>query len=372
MLTLYGAYGERLATYGFLGPFDTGGSMGIVYSMTLLRANVWFNGRNIAGNTTSGGFGGAPGDATFYQDRVGTDRSGGARYRPYGEEITSTSNDRVKFGTYIRDSATGMDYADQRYYTSAYGRFSTPDPLMGSATPRNPGSWNRYAYTAGDPINRTDPTGQIIAGCESGFCVGGYGSGYYWNSLNCQMNPDICVFITPIEFAQDPTTGWEPECSNNAVGSDGTQYNCLHHTGTDWNSFVSVLSDLGTALKADPECDSFFATGPGGAAAFNAVFAPGAANVNFQLADDIVPVPGFAGAISGAYNQVPGAPIVINEQRFGANTYSEYLTILHEVGHLLDPTDYNQADGVILPNGTSGGAGNNQLIIDNCSKTLGN
>src|SRR6202789_3270060 len=161
-ITLYGAYGERLATYGFVGPFDTGGPMGIVYSVSFLKENVWFNGRNIAGNTIS--WSGTPivGDSTFYQDRVGTDRSGGARYRPYGDEITSTSNDREKFGTYIRDSATGFDYADQRYYASAYGRFNTPDPYKPSASPKNPGSWNRYTYVLSDPVNHTDRHGREV------------------------------------------------------------------------------------------------------------------------------------------------------------------------------------------------------------------
>jgi hypothetical protein len=35
----------------------------------------------------------------------------------------------------------------------------TPDPYAGSANPRNPQSWNRYAYVNGDPVNWTDRTG---------------------------------------------------------------------------------------------------------------------------------------------------------------------------------------------------------------------
>jgi len=53
-----------------------------------------------------------------------------------------------------------LDYADQRFYASAYGRFNTPDRKRGSAHPKNPGSWNRYSYTLGDPINGNDPTGE--------------------------------------------------------------------------------------------------------------------------------------------------------------------------------------------------------------------
>ena len=97
--------------------------------------------------------------------RLGTNRTGGARFYPYGEEIgTATANDRTKFGTYNRDGFTGLDYADQRYYASSYGRFNTPDPYRASAGPSDPGSWNRYAYVGGDPVNSLDPTGLFSEG----------------------------------------------------------------------------------------------------------------------------------------------------------------------------------------------------------------
>jgi hypothetical protein len=57
---------------------------------------------------------------------------------------------------------------DQRYYASTYGRFNTPDPYGGSGHSRNPLSWNRYAYTGGDPINYNDPRGldYYYIGCD--------------------------------------------------------------------------------------------------------------------------------------------------------------------------------------------------------------
>lgn len=50
------------------------------------------------------------------------------------------------------------DEIDQRYYASGYGRFNTADSFSGSAAGRDPNSWNRYAYSLGDPINN-DPSG---------------------------------------------------------------------------------------------------------------------------------------------------------------------------------------------------------------------
>jgi RHS repeat-associated protein len=46
---------------------------------------------------------------------------------------------------------------DQRYCASTFGRFMTPDRGSGEAT--EPGSWNRYGYVQGDPINFTDRRG---------------------------------------------------------------------------------------------------------------------------------------------------------------------------------------------------------------------
>jgi RHS repeat-associated protein len=95
----------------------------------------------------------------MFQDRLGTNRASAARFYPYGEELTSTANDREKFGTYIRDGYTGLDYAQNRYYASTYGRYTTADPWGGSESPVDPSSWNRYAYALDDPINRNDPNG---------------------------------------------------------------------------------------------------------------------------------------------------------------------------------------------------------------------
>jgi len=68
---------------------------------------------------------------------------------------------------------TGLDYADQRYYTPGSGRFMTADPYQASAGAGDPGSWNRYSYVQGDPVNNVDPSGLITCPAEYGFdaCV---------------------------------------------------------------------------------------------------------------------------------------------------------------------------------------------------------
>jgi hypothetical protein len=49
-------------------------------------------------------------------------------YYPYGEERTSTADNREKFGTYMRDNP-GQDYADQRYYGVGTGDSTCRIPL---------------------------------------------------------------------------------------------------------------------------------------------------------------------------------------------------------------------------------------------------
>jgi RHS repeat-associated protein len=82
-----------------------------------------------------------------------------------------------RISTYTRDSYTGFDYADQRFYASSYGRFNTADPYAAGGAAKgsvnnagDPGSWNRYAYTGGDPVNRNDPSGRDWIPTVDGWC----------------------------------------------------------------------------------------------------------------------------------------------------------------------------------------------------------
>ena len=194
--TFYGAYGERLGVY-------TDAGAGCICNQ--VQMNVLFAGKvvwqGLPGSTGASG--------VVMSDRVGTNRNA-ARFYPFGDEITSTTNDRLKFATYTRDSYTGLDYANQRFYASTYGRFNTPDPSRRSAYRSNPLSWNRYMYALGDPVNSNDPTG--LDDCD------GTGS---WN--NSDDNSYGCVDYS------------------NEVGSDGSGSD----TGTVPNYTVTVNASNG-------------------------------------------------------------------------------------------------------------------------------
>jgi RHS repeat-associated protein len=156
----YGSGGRRLATYKL-----TRDNLGTP-SLTLADSDIYFAGKLLSSK-----------DKPVVLDRLGSvrawiDSQSGVeqtKYYPFGEERQVSKNDRRKFGTYVRDDFSGLDYAEQRYYSSALGRFITPDPYAGSVQLGNPDTWNRYAYVNNDPINRTDPHGlfPIAAGFKS-------------------------------------------------------------------------------------------------------------------------------------------------------------------------------------------------------------
>lgn len=122
----------------------------------------------------------------YHTDGVGTARmitQGGGwpvwqgTFGPFGQEISpQISIDNNKFGTYQRETESNLDYAVFRRYAAVQGRFSTPDPYLGSADPANPQTWNRYAYAGNNPVAFGDPTGMDYCGGNSPYTTGGGGT----------------------------------------------------------------------------------------------------------------------------------------------------------------------------------------------------
>jgi RHS repeat-associated protein len=110
----------------------------------------------------------------FGSTRVITDSTGAVvatnSYDPYGNLAVSTgtlTNPFLFSGEY-RDSESGVYYLQARYYDPTTAQFLTRDPMV--ATTQSP-----YAYTLGDPLNATDPSGMVSPN-DVGFAV--------WAQLN--------------------------------------------------------------------------------------------------------------------------------------------------------------------------------------------
>ena len=104
----------------------------------------------------------------YHQDVVGTpvaetNESGQvlvrANYTPFGEEvIPGAATDPHKFTGKELDDESGLYYFGARYYDAHLGRFVSTDSTAGSNF--DPQSWNRYAYSRNNPLNRIDPNGK--------------------------------------------------------------------------------------------------------------------------------------------------------------------------------------------------------------------
>jgi RHS repeat-associated protein len=128
--------------------------------------------------------------------RVVTDSSGNVKTRydflPFGEEIPTdkrpsgvgyggSDGTRHKFTQKERDSESGLDYFLARYYSSAQGRFTSPDRVRGGKG--NPQSWDLYAYVLNNPLRYNDPFGlweQVAQG------VWQWQEGDNWKTLSLQ------------------------------------------------------------------------------------------------------------------------------------------------------------------------------------------
>lgn len=61
-----------------------------------------------------------------------------------------------------RDTESGNDYFGARYYSSAMGRWMSPDKPFADQHVANPQSWNLYSYTLNNPLRFVDQDGQIV------------------------------------------------------------------------------------------------------------------------------------------------------------------------------------------------------------------
>jgi RHS repeat-associated protein len=141
-VNVYTPGGQKLAAYSLV-------SYGTSLAVTLSSSDTYFGSRRLA-----------------VMDQLGSvvkATSPVVSYFPWGEtKGASNPQDTWNFATYWQDSTTGLDYANNRYYSNIGGRFMTPDPSTAGQDPKAPQSWNLYLYVIGDPVNFSDPTGLFI------------------------------------------------------------------------------------------------------------------------------------------------------------------------------------------------------------------
>ncbi len=149
--------------------------------------------------------------------------------------------------------------ADQRYYASTYGRFNTADQYLASAGPGDPGSWNRYSYTRGDPVNRLDPRG--LEDCPPGvdFCVTGTAVADSPDPVPCSefavMAPWAAAYLSSIGDCVVPS----------GYGGAGGGEGAFQDQGTKGQPGVTLASQAPAALAYEiahltPNCEKVLPT----------------------------------------------------------------------------------------------------------------
>jgi RHS repeat-associated protein len=114
--------------------------------------------------------------------RVVTDSQGRSLsehdFYPFGVSQTKTYQEQIdwgdphidamRFAGHWRDflgwldveNSDYLDYMHARYYDPNSGRFLSVDPIFQGAAMQSPQLWNRYTYTANNPVSRVDPDGR--------------------------------------------------------------------------------------------------------------------------------------------------------------------------------------------------------------------
>ncbi len=188
---------------------------------------------------------------------------------PYGDTISPPTNDTEtrRFTGHQRDlgsptnTTDDLDYMHARYYGVKMGRLLSVDP-GGSRTTR-PMSWNRYAYTVGNPVILVDPDGRAwqppkwlndIASIAAGFLPG---LGEFQDGTVALTGYDP-ITSEPVKWSERGICGvslFVPFVGGRAVAKSGSE---LHHIATHINKrfgpqFAELFEQAGLSVKKSVE-----------------------------------------------------------------------------------------------------------------------
>jgi RHS repeat-associated protein len=364
-VTFWSITGQKLATYN-LSQYQPGGYYTLPQLVaTQTGANYYFGGKLVKNST-----------GYVTPDRLGSI----GKYFPYGQERPSATTDgKEKFATYFRDAETGLDYAKNRYEQPGMGRFITADRYANSAGAGDPGGWNRYAYTGGDPVNRTDPNGLA-------FCIPGADCNdeETYCEVYAQMDPAACDPLYDLVVGMP-----NPQTVLKVSPIQGLTYGQYVNFVQNLTNAVTTALD---ALRSNGDCAALFGKTPGTPDPYDVLF-----DINYDkgyaqfITDNLQPYKDPADptrtlidnaktqpvASSANYGTLPDGTRVFqgtwNAATITINTNPlasfDAVTILHELGHVY--TDlFGASSTSILDDNSSPGQSkaNSDLIRSTCFK----
>jgi RHS repeat-associated protein len=157
--------------------------------------------------------------ATFLADALGSTAavaSAGAvhtsyGYDPYGvAQVTGSASDNPFTYTGREDDGTGLLQYRNRYYSPVWGRFISEDPIG-----LNSGDVNLYRYVANNPVQMTDPSGDICPPCIAlGALVVTTGLALCRAEGICKFPWELpSPFPTPSPSRRTPSTAYPDPCT---------------------------------------------------------------------------------------------------------------------------------------------------------------
>ena len=291
--------------------------------------------------------------------------------------LTSTS----RWACGYRCDGTASVSLVQRYYASTYGRFNTADPYQASGGPGDPGSWNRYAYVGGDPVNFRDPNGTCAESTATSVTV--------------------CDTYTLLDFAPVISLGQDPQWNGN-VGyfnlaalqagalalaqqmQPGIAITNLSTTSAKAVAVQKELAWLQQAIQQSPTCSGwlqgsssaidYMLNVPGSTANMMAVgvgnFPAGTNAVAGITGTNLPPGMLITVSLNGAFfNSGPSSSVGFGIPKWitGGSGAAQAEILLHELAHDLGASGF--LDDGPLPNGMpniSAQTTNNGLVMQNC------
>ena len=266
-------------------------------------------------------------------------------------------------------------YAYQRYYNSGMGRFWSPDPGgIKTAVPSDPSSWNRYAYTEGDPVNFIDPDGTNLVYVGTA-CVGD-------EVLVCSMG----YVLTGPSTMENPDGGAPEGGGGRAKGLSITNFSTSGNLAAAvQNTLYALFTDLSEGNDPDSDCTNWL-EGSSSTESFlsqlsilaNTPSTVGVGTFSDNTVNAVAGSPPSTGIpagteitvnVNGAYFNSGSSSSVgygVPSWITGGSPAAQMLLVIHELAHDFAAPGFNAND-----NGNSAAqTANNNLVMQKCGSVI--